>query len=77
LESCLDIDRPFSLFWPPLPVFGVLSHGRRQTVRRLWPPEFRFSILFLHHYLLVVAFEILGDEKLVYTLKTHQPCDSS
>ena len=24
--------------WPPLPVLGVLSNGRRQTVRRLGPP---------------------------------------
>jgi hypothetical protein len=26
------------LSWPPLPVLGVLSNGRRQTVRRLGPP---------------------------------------
>ena len=32
------IDRFLS--WPPLPVLGVLSHGRRQTVRRLGPPFF-------------------------------------
>lgn len=29
---------PFTPFWPPLPIFGVLSHGRRQTVRRLLAP---------------------------------------
>lgn len=34
----------FAAFWPPLPVFGVLSHGRRQTVRRLWPPAFPFTL---------------------------------
>lgn len=36
-QLCLDIERFRPLSWPPQPVLGVLSHGRRQTVRRLWP----------------------------------------
>lgn len=39
LDSALPHIQLFSLPWPPLPVFGVLSFGRRQTVRRLWPPS--------------------------------------
>lgn len=45
LLSSFPLHRVFSnslyrtlLSWPPLPVLGVLSHGRRQTVRRLGPP---------------------------------------
>lgn len=38
------------LSWPPLPVLGVLSHGRRQTVRRLGPP-FLFFFRSTSHYL--------------------------
>lgn len=40
-----SIDRFLS--WPPLPVLGVLSHGRRQTVRRLGPPSSLSSLLLL------------------------------
>jgi len=56
LQLCLDIDRLFPFFWPPQPVFGVLSHGRRQTVRRLWPPE---SSSFLSISLLSAAFSVI------------------
>ena len=52
-QLCLDIDRLFPFFWPPQPVFGVLSHGRRQTVRRLWPPESLLRFLAIVLYLLL------------------------
>lgn len=52
-QLCLDIDRLFPFFWPPQPVFGVLSHGRRQTVRRLWPPESLLRFLAILLYLLL------------------------
>lgn len=52
-QLCPDIDRLFPFFWPPQPVFGVLSHGRRQTVRRLWPPESLLRFLAIVPYLLL------------------------